>query len=398
MRLILFFLPLLIFCAPHIPDHAEAARRPQPQKILTGADQTEKYLPLLDGKRVGLLVNQTSLVGEQNLVDTLLKRGVKIVKIFGPEHGFRGNADAGETVGNSTDPATGLPVISLYGKHNKPTSVELTDVDVMLYDIQDVGARFYTYISSMQRFMEAAAENHKPFIILDRPNPNGFYVDGPVLDLKFRSGVGPQPIPIVYGMTIGEYARMLIGERWLSSPDLQPELTVIPCRGYTHRSRYTLPVRPSPNLPDMTSVYLYPSLCFFEGTDCSVGRGTDRPFQVFGRPDFPPDLYAFTPRSRPGAKNPPQLDKRCYGFLAAASPEEALRETGGKIQLKWLLEAYRLAPDKDHFFNAYFNKLAGNDALMQQVKAGWSAEKIRASWAPELTRFKEIRQRYLLYP
>ena len=394
---------LILFClslsASYEACTAQPSHQMQPaEDIVTGAERTDQYLPLLKNKRVAMLVNQTSVIGDTPLVDSLLKLHVHIVKIFSPEHGFRGNADAGAKVGNSTDEKTGLPIISLYGSHSKPTAKELEDVDIMLYDIQDVGTRFYTYINSMQRFMEAAAENHKPFLILDRPNPNGFYVDGPVLDKKFRSGVGYQPIPIVYGMTIGEYARMLTGEHWLENAALKPDLTIIPCLHYTHSSHYQLPVKPSPNLPNMTSVYLYPSLCFFEGTACSVGRGTAYPFQLFGHPDFPENLYSFVPESMPGATNPPLLNRKCYGFLVARSPQQALAATKGTVSLKWLLQAYNLFPDQPAFFNAFFDKLAGSDALMEEIKAGWSEEKIRKSWQPALQQFKQIRKKYLLYP
>lgn len=367
-------------------------------RIVLGAARFDQYLPLLKGKRVGILTNQTAVVGNTHLVDTLLKLHVNIVKIFGPEHGFRGDADAGASVANGIDSKTGIPVISLYGKHNKPTPDELKDVDVMLYDIQDVGTRFYTYISSMQRFMEAAAENNKPFIILDRPNPNGFYVDGPVLEKKFRSGVGMQPIPIVYGMTIGEYAKMLIGEHWLNRPDLHPDLTVISCLHYTHDSLYSLPVKPSPNLPNMASVYLYPSLCFFEGTACSVGRGTDHPFQLFGHPSFPDNLYTFKPKGVPGATDPKLKGETCHGYLVATEAKDALQKVGHHLQLKWVLKAYDLFPDKEKFFTRYFNTLAGTDKLQQEIKAGWSEEKIRKSWEPALVKFKQIRKKYLLYP
>ncbi|MGH2644583.1 MAG: exo-beta-N-acetylmuramidase NamZ family protein, partial [Chitinophagaceae bacterium] len=366
--------------------------------IIVGAARMDQYLPLLKNKRVAILTNNTALVNGVHVVDTLLKRHVNIVEIFGPEHGFRGTANAGATVGNFIDQKTGIPVVSLYGKHDKPTPEELKNVDVMVYDIQDVGVRFYTYISTMQRFMEAAAENHKPFIILDRPDPNGFYVDGPVLDKKFKSGVGMQPIPIVYGMTIGEYAKMLIGQHWLSSPDLKPDLTVIKCLHYTHDSLYQLPTKPSPNLPNMASVYLYPSLCFFEGTVCSVGRGTKYPFQLFGHPDFPDSLYTFTPKPEPGATEPKLNGQVCYGYLVATKADEALEKTDHHIQLKWLIRAYQLFPDKDKFFTNYINLLAGTDQLQKGIKEGWSETRIRKSWEPGLRKFEKIRRKYLLYP
>lgn len=364
--------------------------------VITGAARTAEYLPLLKNKRVALLVNQTATIGETHLVDSLLKLQIRIQKIFSPEHGFRGNADAGEKVGNSVDQRTGLPIISLYGKHRKADAADLRDVDVLIYDIQDVGARFYTYISSLQELMESAAENNKTLIVLDRPNPNGHYVDGPVLDTTFRSFVGMQPIPLVHGMTVGEYARMLNGEKWLSG-GLQCQLTVIPCLQYSHHTYYELPVRPSPNLPNMASIYLYPSICLFEGTPISLGRGTDKPFQVFGSPLFPKDLYSFTPRSVPGAKAPPLKDQLCYGYDLSGDAKSVLQQTGKRLQLKWVIQAYQLYPQKDRFFTPFFNKLAGNNTLMQQIKAGISEEAIRQSWEPALSRFKAIRKKYLLY-
>lgn len=364
--------------------------------VITGAARTAEYLPLLKNKRVALLVNQTATIGETHLVDSLLKLQIRIQKIFSPEHGFRGNADAGEKVGNSVDQRTGLPIISLYGKHRKADAADLRDVDVLIYDIQDVGARFYTYISSLQELMESAAENNKTLIVLDRPNPNGHYVDGPVLDTAFRSFVGMQPIPLVHGMTVGEYARMLNGEKWLSG-GLLCQLTVIPCLQYSHHTYYELPVRPSPNLPNMASIYLYPSICLFEGTPISLGRGTDKPFQVFGSPLFPKDLYSFTPRSVPGAKAPPLKDQLCYGYDLSGDAKSVLQQTGKRLQLKWVIQAYQLYPQKDRFFTPFFNKLAGNNTLMQQIKAGISEEAIRQSWEPALSRFKAIRKKYLLY-
>lgn len=366
--------------------------------IIVGAARMNEYLPLLKNKRVAILTNNTALVNGTQIVDTLLKRNVNIVEIFGAEHGFRGTANAGAIISNSVDPKTGIPVISLFGKQDKPTSEELKNVDVMLYDIQDVGVRFYTYIGTMQHFMEAAVENHKPFIILDRPDPIGFYVDGPMLDVKLRSLVAMQPVPIAYGMTIGEYAKMLVGQNWLSNPNTRPDLTVIKCLHYTHNSIYQLPTKPSPNLHNMASVYLYPSLCFFEGTPCSVGRGTKYPFQIFGHPDFPDSLYAFTPNSEPGATDPKLKGETCYGFLVATNAKEALKKADNHIQLKWIMEAYKLFPDKKKFFSPYFAKLAGTDKLQQEIIDGWSEERIRKSWQPDLRKFEKIRKKYLLYP
>lgn len=445
--------------APILPDIAPTLSDATP--ILPGAARMNLYLPLLQGRSVAIFANQTSLVGKTHLVDTLLKKGIHIAKIFSPEHGFRGDADAGQHVGSQKDSGTGIPIISLYGNKNKPSAADLEDVDVMLFDIQDVGVRFYTYISSLQKYIESAVSNHRPLIVLDRPNPNGFYVDGPVLQPAFKSFVGMQPIPVVYGMTIGEYARMLIGEQWLDSvhvdgtvrsgtirsgtigsgtvgsgtvgsekaspgktrslktrnmnpgagntgvPNGHPgeaggphvfQLTVIPCKNYTHKSKYVLPVAPSPNLPNMQSVYLYPSLCFFEGTAVSLGRGTDKPFQQFGHPAFPAGLYHFTPLSVAGARNPPLLNQLCYGY--DLSTIDVAKETGNRLSLKWLISAYRLFPDKDHFFigeGKFFNKLAGNDLLQQQLKEEKTEAVIRQSWQPALDHFRKIRKKYLLY-
>jgi uncharacterized protein YbbC (DUF1343 family) len=380
--------------------------------IITAAERTEVYLPLLKGKAVAVFANQTSMIGNTHLVDTLLKRGVNIKKIFAPEHGFRGTADAGEHVNNLVDAKTGVPIISLYGSRQKPSAEDLKDVDVILFDIQDVGVRFYTYISSLQEIMEAAFENRKPMMILDRPNPNGFYVDGPVLDMKFKSFVGMQPVPVVYGMTIAEYAFMIAGEKWLSdsankhyayyqhadnSPDTPFHFQVIKCKNYTHKSRYALPVKPSPNLPNMQSVYLYPSICFFEGTVVSLGRGTDKPFQQFGNPSFPNNLHSFTPQNVEGAKNPPLLNQVCYGF--DLSKINVADEVGNHMQLKWLIKAYQMFPHKEKFFLStnYINKLAGNDVLMQQIKEGKTEDEIKKSWESALSEFKKIRKKYLLY-
>ncbi|MBI5371634.1 MAG: DUF1343 domain-containing protein [Sphingobacteriales bacterium] len=391
------------------------------KNILAGADRIPVYLPLLKGRSVGIFANQTSLVGNTHLVDTLRKLGVNIKVIFGPEHGFRGTADAGEKVGNYTDPQTGIPVISLYGSKRKPTAEDVKEVDLLIFDIQDIGVRFYTFISSLQEFMEAAFELGKPLMILDRPNPNGHYVDGPVLDMKYKSFVGMQPVPVVYGLTIAEYAFMIAGEKWLSekanakyayyktaqnSVDTPFHFQVIKCANYTHKSQYVLPVRPSPNLPNIQSIYLYPSTCFFEGTVLSEGRGTDRPFQVFGHPSLPADLYSFTPKPNEGAKSSKWYGQRCYGWRLDGTPEEVRTEVDNQVQLKWLLEAYRLFPQKDSFFiipksgnmeQSFFNKLAGNNELWQQVKAGTPEAAIRKSWEPRLGEYKTIRKKYLLY-
>lgn len=412
----------------------QLAKKPQTaaqaaSRILPGAYQLKEYLPLLKGKRVAVFANNTATINGTHLVDTLQKLGVTITKIFGPEHGFRGTANAGAHVDNYTDEKTGIPVISLYGKKRKPSEEDLADVDILLFDIQDVGVRFYTYISSLQEFMESAMEFDKPLVILDRPNPNGFYVDGPVLDTAFRSFVGMQPVPVVYGMTIGEYANFLIGEGLLDKDIMASwmmrivhnatdsskrkgnglNITVIKCRNYTHKSRYILPEKPSPNLPDAGSVYWYPSTCFFEGTVLSEGRGTDKPFQVFGHPSLPKNLYAFTPAANAGASDPKLKGQTCYGWNVSGTNEQILKQVNNHIQIKYLLEAYKLFPDKANFFlkakktdlkptDYFFNKLAGNAELMQQVIDGKSEKEIRASWEPKLAAFKKKRKKYLMYP
>jgi len=389
--------------------------------VIPGAERMDVYLPYLKGKSVAVFANPTSMVKNTHLVDTLLKNGIKVVRLFGPEHGFRGDADAGEKVGNQVDAKTGIPIVSLFGAHNKPGKEDLEGVDILIFDIQDVGVRFYTFISSLQYFLEAAIENHKPLLILDRPNPNGFYVDGPVLDMKYKSFVGMQPIPIVYGMTIGEYALMLAGENRLSEKanainaynvtteptvDTPFHVTVIKCKNYDHNTKYVLPVNPSPNLKQMQSVYMYPSTCFFEGTVMSEGRGTDYPFLIFGHPSLPKNLFSFTPMPNAGAKKSKCFGQVCYGWNVSGSNETVLKKLNGKIQLKYLLDAYKLFPNKDSFFipaksgkveDCFFTKLAGNTELMEQIKSGAPEEFIRESWKPALDAFKVIRKKYLLY-
>ncbi len=356
-----------------------------------------EYVPELQGKRVALVINQTSYVGDSSLLDILLARKVNVARILVPEHGFRGSADAGAHVDNGMDEATHLPIISLYGKHKKPTTEDLQDIDVLVYDLQDVGVRFYTYISTLEYCMEACAEQHKQLVVLDRPNPNGHYVDGPVLQKENRSFVGMQAIPVVYGMTAGEYAGMLKGEQWFTAAATL-DLKVYKCHNYTHSSKYQLPIPPSPNLKNMAAIYAYPSLCFFEGTKISVGRGTAFPFQQFGAPELAGKYtYSFTPQSMPGAKNPPHEGKQCYGQLVGETPEAVYKDIHGKLELKWLIAAYQAYTDKAGFFTDFFVKLAGTDKLKQQVIAGTSNAQIRKSWAPELARFKAIRKKYLLY-
>jgi len=410
MKCLLSLLIVLIGAA------TSAQKLPPP---VPGANRTSVYLPLLKGKRVAVFANPTSTIGNLHLVDSLRRAGINITVIFGPEHGFRGTADAGEKLGNYTDSRTGIPVVSLYGAKHRPSDDDLKNVDVILFDIQDVGVRFYTYISSLEELMNAAFEKGIPMMILDRPNPNGFYVDGPVLEPKYKSFVGMQPVPVVYGMTLGEYAMMLAGEKWLTptanarhdyyktaknSKDTAFHFIVIKCGNYTHKSRYDLPVKPSPNLPFASSVYWYPSTCFFEGTVITEGRGTDKPFQYIGHPMLPDILASFTPVSREGAKEPKFKDRLCYGWKL---PDDVRAADSGRLKLATLLNAYKLFPDKASFFIipksgdtslSFFNKLAGTADLMQQVKAGWSEEQIRKSWQPRLQKFKTVRKKYLLYP
>jgi uncharacterized protein YbbC (DUF1343 family) len=392
-------------------------------RIIPGAERLDQYLPLLKGKNVAVFANPTSMVGNTHLVDTLKKLGINIKVIFGPEHGFRGTAEAGAHVEGGIDKASGIRVVSLYGNKRKPSKQDLKDVNMLLFDIQDVGVRFYTYISSLQDYMETALEYNLPLLLLDRPNPNGFYVDGPVMENKFKSFLGMQSIPVVYGMTIGEYGQMILQEQWLSKEANAKyrlimasrfmegatyfQLLVIPCSNYTHKSKYVLPVKPSPNLPEIQSIYWYPSTCFFEATPISEGRGTEKPFQIFGHPSLPKTMYAFVPEPRDYAKEYKPYGKTCYGWNLSGTPEEVLKKVDNKIQLKYLLEAYRLFPKKDSFFilpktgkteDIFFNRLAGNATLMQQIKKGMSEKDIRKSWEPGLKKFKEIRKKYLMYP
>ena len=388
---------LTVACAQNKPSGNSLAAASE-TALRTGAECTERYLPLLEGKRVAVCGNQTSVVAKTHLVDTLLSRKVNVVKLFCPEHGFRGQAEAGATIASGKDPLTGLPVVSLYGKNKKPTAEQLQGVDVVLFDLQDVGCRFYTYISTLHYVMEAAAENGVKVIVLDRQNPNGCYVDGPVLEPQYKSFVGMHPVPIVYGMTIGEYARMINGEKWLAN-GVQCDLTVIKLEGYTHETRYVLPVAPSPNLQTAEAIYLYPSLCLFEGTNVSVGRGTDQPFEMYGAPGMQSGDYRFTPRAIPGvSENPPFKGQECRGYLLHDNAAENLNNPG-RLNLSYLLTAYRNCVDQSSFFlkNNFFDKLAGTDQLRKQLVVGASEEEIRASWEPDLEKFRHIREQYLLY-
>ena len=366
----------------------------QPEPIIPGASNLELYLNKINGKNVGLVANQGSVLKQGDtyvhLVDTLFTLGVQLKKIFAPEHGFRGKADAGEKVEDGLDQKTGLPVYSLYGSNYKPTPEALEGIDVMLFDLQDVGARFYTYLSTLHYIMEACAENGIPVIVLDRPNPNIHLVDGPVLDLAYSSFVGMHPVPIAYGMTIGEYAQMINGEGWLAE-SIRSELTVIPIKNYTRNSVYAPPIKPSPNLPNLQSIYLYPSLCLLEPTIMSVGRGTDKQFQVFGHPDFMLRDYSFVPVPNEGAKNPKHRGETCYGKNLSDFPKPE------KIELDWLIEAYAYSLDKKSFFYDGFFRIAGTDLLEIQIRNGYNAEQISSSWKKDIEKFLEMRSPYLLY-
>jgi uncharacterized protein YbbC (DUF1343 family) len=365
--------------------------------IVCAADQPDAYLPLLSDKKVALVVNHTSRVGDTHLADFLKERGVQLLRIFAPEHGFRGEADAGATVLDGADARTGVPLISLYGKKKKPSREDLLGVEVVLFDIQDVGVRFYTYISTLHYVMEACAEFGIVLVVLDRPNPNGFYIDGPVLDTAYRSFVGMHPIPVVHGLTVGELANMIRGEKWIPHTE-KWQLHVVPCQNYDHTMSYRLPVRPSPNLPDLKSVLWYPSTCFFEGTVLSLGRGTAHPFQWIGHPDYPDKTFSFTPKPLPGAMDPPLKGKVCFGLDLSQYPEETLFEKR-RLDLDPLLHFFQAMPDKERFFlsNLFFDKLAGNDALRKDILAGRSEFEIRASWQKDLQAYKKLRKRYLLY-
>ncbi|MFL9845972.1 exo-beta-N-acetylmuramidase NamZ family protein [Flavobacterium rhizosphaerae] len=390
------------------PDITNTTQTNNP--IKTGAENYDAYLPLLESKKIGIVTNQTGVIpftyrytatnedGEDepayatdtiSIVDFFLK-SQNVTKIFAPEHGFRGTADAGEHIKDGKDVETGLPIVSLYGDNKKPKSEQLADIDVMVFDLQDVGARFYTYISTLHYMMEACAENNIPLIVLDRPNPNGNIVDGPILEKKYQSFVGMHPIPILHGMTIGEYAKMINGEKWLKN-GVQCNLTVIPCLNYTHDMFYHLPIKPSPNLPNDKAINLYPSLCFFEGTNVSVGRGTEQQFQIYGSPYLPKTGFSFTPQPNEGAKNPPYKGITCYGENLSDIPQL------NRLELKWLIKAYNETSDKSKFFTSFFTKLAGTEQLQQQVTSGMTEAEIRKSWQPGLEQFKQTRRHYLIY-
>lgn len=378
------------------PGITEKAAREETPPLILGAERLSEYLPHIKNKRVGIVGNQTSIIpseaGSVHLVDTLLALNVDIVKVFAPEHGFRGTADAGEVVKDGKDPKTGLPVLSLYGNNKKPSPKQLEGIDILIFDIQDVGARFYTYISTLHYVMEAAAENAISLLVLDRPNPNGHYIDGPILEPAHKSFVGMHTVPVVHGLTIGEYAAMINGEKWLEK-EIQADLRVVPMVNYNREKPYALPVKPSPNLPNQQAINLYPSLCFFEGTNVNAGRGTDKQFQVFGSPFLPEEKYTFTytPQSNEGAKSPKHLGETCFGKDLSNYPRL------DRINLKWLINAYKETANEKEFFNSFFTKLAGTTKLQKQIEAGMTAEEIQESWKSGLERFQVVREKYLLY-
>lgn len=411
---------VLLTCQAQPPKDLDIEKIFRENLTLTGADNKEAYLPLLKDKKVGVLTNQTGIVKDidsrkghemrksdidnqiemneffeakielKHLVDFLIENEVNVQKIYAPEHGFRGTADAGELIKDGKDTKTGLPIISLYGNNKKPTKEQLSGIDVMVFDLQDVGARFYTYISSLHYLMEACAENNIPVIVLDRPNPNGHIVDGPILEMENKSFVGMHPIPVLHGMTIGEYAKMINGEKWLNN-GIQCELTVIECLNYDRNKPYSLPVKPSPNLPNDKSINLYASLCFFEGTNVSVGRGTDKQFQIFGSPFLKNMDFTFTPKPNLGAKDPLHNGKTCYG------KDLSEVENVSRLELKWLVEAYQNTSDKTKFFNNFFIKLAGTKKLQQQIEQGLTENEIRKTWEKDLEGFQKTRAKYLIY-
>jgi uncharacterized protein YbbC (DUF1343 family) len=359
--------------------------------IRTGADNCRLYLPMLKDKKIGIVTNQSGLLSDNtHIVDFLVEKNISIQKIFAPEHGFRGTADAGEHVVDGKDPKTGLPIISLYGDNKKPKPAQLAGIDIMVFDLQDVGARFYTYISSLHYVMEACTENNIALIILDRPNPNGAVLDGPILEKEYSSFVGMHPIPVLHGMTIGEYGQMINGEKWLKN-DIQCKLTVIPCVNYNRTMNYSLPVKPSPNLPNDQAVNLYASLCLFEGTNISVGRGTEKQFQIYGSPYLPKTGFSFTPKPNVGAQNPVYNGAECFGEDLSAIAKV------NQLELKWLINAYKTSTDKSKFFTAFFTKLAGTKKLQSQIENGVSEVEIRKSWEKGLIEFEEMRRQYLIY-
>lgn len=397
---VLFFLLLIVSCGAQKGQEKSSRVKvdeisttiEKSKEIKTGADNYDAYLPLLKSKKVGIVTNQTGILSNKtHLVDYLLEQKIDLKKIFAPEHGFRGTADAGELIKDGKDTKTGLPIISLYGDNKKPKVEQLAGIDVLIFDLQDVGARFYTYISSLHYIMEACAENNIELIVLDRPNPNGNIVDGPLLEKEFTSFVGMHPIPTLHGMTIGEYAKMINGEKWLKN-GIQCKLKVIPCLNYSRDMSYSLPVKPSPNLPNDQAINLYASICLFEGTNVSSGRGTEKQFQIYGSPYLPKSGFSFTPVPNFGAKDPMHKNILCYGEDLSAIPKVS------QLEFKWLIKAYDTTSDKSKFFNSFFTKLAGTKKLQQQIEAGISEKDIRKSWEKDLNDFKTMRKKYLIYP
>lgn len=381
----------LLFCITLCTN----AQKTNNSRIAVGAEQTSEYFPILKNKKIAVFSNHTGMIGNKHTVDVLIENKLNVVAIFSPEHGFRGDADAGEHVSSSVDSKTGVPILSLYdGKAGKPSEESMRKFDVLLVDIQDVGLRFYTYYISMVKLMDACAEYNRKMIILDRPNPNGHYVDGPILDMKYKSGVGWLPIPVVHGMTLGELALMVNGEKWLPASK-ECDVTVIKCKNYTHRSLYQLPVAPSPNLPNMKAIYLYPSTCYFEATPVSLGRGTSLPFQIYGHPNMRGYDYSFTPKSVPGAKNPPQLDKLCYGKDLSGLSDKEIWEKG--VDLSYVIDAYTNLNMGEHFFRPFFELLIGTDYVRKMIIQGKSADEIKAMWKDDVEKFKVQRKPYLLY-
>lgn len=381
----------LLFCITLCTN----AQKTNNSRIAVGAEQTSEYFPILKNKKIAVFSNHTGMIGNKHTVDVLIENKLNVVAIFSPEHGFRGDADAGEHVSSSVDSKTGVPILSLYdGKAGKPSEESMRKFDVLLVDIQDVGLRFYTYYISMVKLMDACAEYNRKMIILDRPNPNGHYVDGPILDMKYKSGVGWLPIPVVHGMTLGELALMVNGEKWLPASK-ECDVTVIKCKNYTHHSLYQLPVAPSPNLPNMKAIYLYPSTCYFEATPVSLGRGTSLPFQIYGHPNMRGYDYSFTPKSVPGAKNPPQLDKLCYGKDLSGLSDKEIWEKG--VDLSYVIDAYTNLNMGEHFFRPFFELLIGTDYVRKMIIQGKSADEIKAMWKDDVEKFKVQRKPYLLY-
>jgi len=387
---------LIVFTAMLLYAAAMCAAADAGMALKTGAERTDEYLPRLEGLRVALFSNHTGMVGDRHTLDVMLEGGVNVTTIFSPEHGFRGTADAGEHVKSSVDPVTGIPIASLYdGGKRGPAKAVMDNIDVIVTDIQDVGLRYYTYYITMVDLMNAAAKHGKKFMVLDRPNPNGMTVDGPILDMKYRSGVGRLPIPVVHGMTLGELALMANGEGWLDGK-AKIDLTVIPCEGYSHSTRYELPVAPSPNLRTMHAIYLYPSICYFEATPVSLGRGTDMPFEVYGHPEMDDRDFSFTPKSVDGAKNPPQLNKKCFGRDLRGLDDDSIIARG--VDLSYLIDAYKDLGMGDRFFTPFFEKLIGRGDIRGMIKAGMNADEIKATWSGDVEKFRRQRAPYLIYP